>query len=89
MFKQLVAALKEMVELGGRVTEETRQWFEHVLGDDFDEFQEQAKEFVDSVTTAAKAQLSELEDRLDNLASRVDDMENSVPPKPKGQVKKS
>lgn len=76
--KGIARALKEVVEMGGRITEESAEFLDDLLGDKLDDLQEDAREFVDAAEKMVKSRLVEFEERLDNLFKRLEEMEEDV-----------
>lgn len=93
--KGVAKALKEVVEMGGRISDESAEFLDDLLRDKIDDLQEDAQEFVKAADKAAKSLLAEIEERLDEVVARLEDAEKIVkdepppiPPAPKkGAVK--
>lgn len=75
--KGVASALKEMVELGGRVSDDTLEWLNKLLGDELDDVQENAKELLSKADKVIDEKVAEVTAKLDEVLARLDSLENN------------
>lgn len=66
--------------MGGRVTDETAEFLDDLLGDKLDDLQDDARGLVDTVEKLVESKLTEVEEKLDDILGRVEELEPSKPP---------
>ncbi len=88
--KGVAKALREAVQMGGRITDESAEWLDNFLDEGIDQIQAEAREFVETAEKLIQSQLAEALENIDALTERLNKLEEPAPPlvAKKAEVKK-